>query len=134
MKKILAVLFACSIVLAGCMDLTDEDVDAIVDAIVEIPGCNADKTAYNYDVNATNNNACLTEMVLKDSISEFILTVGSQHAADQTTGIMTGGSDGAGGEWESVEVTSPSGLYNSCLLYTSPSPRDRTRSRMPSSA
>ena len=26
------------------------------------------------------------------------------------------------------------GLFNSCLLYTSPSPRDRTRSRMPSSA
>ena len=24
--------------------------------------------------------------------------------------------------------------YTSCLLYTSPSPRDRTRSRMPSSA
>ena len=24
--------------------------------------------------------------------------------------------------------------YNPCLLYTSPSPRDRTRSRMPSSA
>ena len=26
------------------------------------------------------------------------------------------------------------GLKSSCLLYTSPSPRDRTRSRMPSSA
>ena len=26
------------------------------------------------------------------------------------------------------------GLYINCLLYTSPSPRDRTRSRMPSSA
>ena len=26
------------------------------------------------------------------------------------------------------------GRGNSCLLYTSPSPRDRTRSRMPSSA
>ena len=26
------------------------------------------------------------------------------------------------------------GLYKACLLYTSPSPRDRTRSRMPSSA
>ena len=25
-------------------------------------------------------------------------------------------------------------VYNNCLLYTSPSPRDRTRSRMPSSA
>ena len=28
----------------------------------------------------------------------------------------------------------PSALANACLLYTSPSPRDRTRSRMPSSA
>ena len=26
------------------------------------------------------------------------------------------------------------GEYSNCLLYTSPSPRDRTRSRMPSSA
>ena len=26
------------------------------------------------------------------------------------------------------------GVYMPCLLYTSPSPRDRTRSRMPSSA
>ena len=26
------------------------------------------------------------------------------------------------------------GLVSGCLLYTSPSPRDRTRSRMPSSA
>jgi len=25
-------------------------------------------------------------------------------------------------------------MFNHCLLYTSPSPRDRTRSRMPSSA
>ena len=28
----------------------------------------------------------------------------------------------------------PTDGYKSCLLYTSPSPRDRTRSRMPSSA
>ena len=28
----------------------------------------------------------------------------------------------------------PSGASTGCLLYTSPSPRDRTRSRMPSSA
>ena len=35
------------------------------------------------------------------------------------------------------EERTPENLYNlfrSCLLYTSPSPRDRTRSRMPSSA
>ena len=38
---------------------------------------------------------------------------------------------------EKVEVTGKKAsqkLYRSCLLYTSPSPRDRTRSRMPSSA
>ena len=34
--------------------------------------------------------------------------------------------------WESTNVTYPP--FNICLLYTSPSPRDRTRSRMPSSA
>ena len=31
-------------------------------------------------------------------------------------------------------LSSPRALVISCLLYTSPSPRDRTRSRMPSSA
>ena len=42
-------------------------------------------------------------------------------------------------EIEQVEVIVESrngkkNLYIDCLLYTSPSPRDRTRSRMPSSA
>ena len=32
------------------------------------------------------------------------------------------------------ESLEPNGRMISCLLYTSPSPRDRTRSRMPSSA
>ena len=34
--------------------------------------------------------------------------------------------------WEKIGFVNGNG--NSCLLYTSPSPRDRTRSRMPSSA
>ena len=33
-----------------------------------------------------------------------------------------------------IEKDNSTGLYSYCLLYTSPSPRDRTRSRMPSSA
>ena len=33
-----------------------------------------------------------------------------------------------------IENLSPSDDTKTCLLYTSPSPRDRTRSRMPSSA
>ena len=36
--------------------------------------------------------------------------------------------------FESFELLRPSSESNTCLLYTSPSPRDRTRSRMPSSA
>ena len=41
--------------------------------------------------------------------------------------------DGAGSPGGYVMDSKP-GLYRNCLLYTSPSPRDRTRSRMPSSA
>ena len=36
--------------------------------------------------------------------------------------------------WMATFPTMFFGMYNICLLYTSPSPRDRTRSRMPSSA
>ena len=36
--------------------------------------------------------------------------------------------------YEDQEPTRIKAKFNSCLLYTSPSPRDRTRSRMPSSA
>ena len=32
------------------------------------------------------------------------------------------------------DITCTCGEFDACLLYTSPSPRDRTRSRMPSSA
>ena len=33
-----------------------------------------------------------------------------------------------------IEIFGPESSGKTCLLYTSPSPRDRTRSRMPSSA
>ena len=36
--------------------------------------------------------------------------------------------------WLAVDVEPVTASHRSCLLYTSPSPRDRTRSRMPSSA
>ena len=37
-------------------------------------------------------------------------------------------------EFNQQEVVNAVDQAHSCLLYTSPSPRDRTRSRMPSSA
>ena len=53
-----------------------------------------------------------------------------------------GGGDGAGGdlnahEWSRDEWRLDPGMFDvleTCLLYTSPSPRDRQKSRMPSSA
>ena len=44
--------------------------------------------------------------------------------------LVSGSTPWMGKNMESVRATLP----NTCLLYTSPSPRDRTRSRMPSSA
>ena len=35
---------------------------------------------------------------------------------------------------DSYEIGAKTTLFNGCLLYTSPSPRDRQKSRMPSSA
>ena len=41
----------------------------------------------------------------------------------------------ANGRWAMLGFVALLGAYiTTCLLYTSPSPRDRTRSRMPSSA
>ena len=37
-------------------------------------------------------------------------------------------------EWLGIDYDETFNQSSSCLLYTSPSPRDRTRSRMPSSA
>jgi PGF-CTERM protein len=115
MRKILAVLMTFSMVLAGCMDLTDEDVESIVDSIIELPGCN-DDTAYNYDENATNNLACLTEQVLKQSVSNFINLVDNGPAWGETMGMVMEGSetdsDGMSvSSFTSTTAVSPDGMY-----------------------
>ena len=60
-------------------------------------------------------------------LTGYIITVGSSYAAGER--INFGTTSGSGANLMGI-VTSIDG----CLLYTSPSPRDRTRSRMPSSA
>ena len=49
-----------------------------------------------------------------------------------TEELITDGGDTAA--WTPVIVQGTWNPTSTCLLYTSPSPRDRTRSRMPSSA
>ena len=82
---------------------------------------------------------------------EFVFTLGVGQDANDASRLVHRfqESDAARGELESVwqywnhtlgaiHVETPdlalNTLTNGCLLYTSPSPRDRTRSRMPSSA
>ena len=63
----------------------------------------------------------------------------NSHKGDFGKVIVVGGSEGMGGAAilsSEASLFSGAGLVHlrTCLLYTSPSPRDRTRSRMPSSA
>ena len=58
------------------------------------------------------------------------------YSIQQTTdgGYILGGESWSGISGDKTEASWGSSDYWVCLLYTSPSPRDRTRSRMPSSA
>ena len=51
-----------------------------------------------------------------------------------TTALVTGANRGIGRAFTQALLSHGAGKVYACLLYTSPSPRDRTRSRMPSSA
>lgn len=101
-------------VLAGCMDLTDEDVESIVDSIIDLPGCN-DETAYNYDENATNNLACLTEIALVSSVSAFVKLVDEGPEWGETGAMIQQGSSDMEGQTTSftqIVAMSPDGMYS----------------------
>ena len=54
--------------------------------------------------------------------------------SDITLGIIGGGQLGSLLSVAANKLNINTVIFSDCLLYTSPSPRDRTRSRMPSSA
>ncbi len=63
----------------------------------------------------------------------YALSIAARVAPTNLTVLITGES-GVGKEIFSQIIHQYSARKHGCLLYTSPSPRDRTRSRMPSSA
>ena len=84
MQKILALLMVSALVLAGCTEVTEDDVENVVDTIV--PGCN-DPAALNYDANADNGQACMTEAVLTSAITDFIEKIDEGPDAGETMGM-----------------------------------------------
>ena len=75
--------------------------------------------------------------VLKSSeLTELLIPVSKDHYIDlklERANIYAYGAEIKAKSGEELKI-SRNTLYTGCLLYTSPSPRDRTRSRMPSSA
>ena len=119
MRKILAMLFACSMVLAGCIDITDDEVAEIVEDLIEVPGCN-DATAYNYDENATNGNACLSEAILRDSVTQFVHLINDGPEWGETKGMVSAGSEvdenGDTTEFSTTLAVSPDGMYTMIVM------------------
>ena len=92
--------------LAGCTESLEEEIS---DLIV-IPGCN-DDTAVNFDENATNSDACLTELALEQAIMDFMTTV-EQGPTDANSSmgitVISTSSDGMSASTE--VVVTPNGM------------------------
>ena len=69
--------------------------------------------------------------VLTDILLYHVYTTGAVYSADVTDGLTVAM---ANGDDASFTVTDGTVMIGDCLLYTSPSPRDLSTSRMPSSA
>ena len=67
---------------------------------------------------------------------QVAMTEGAMHFVTATTFQALSGKPVFSDQWDArmPNAMAHIDLSRSCLLYTSPSPRDRTRSRMPSSA
>ena len=78
---------------------------------------------YQTNVQAT---ATLLELARTRGVGGFILASTNAVVGDVGRNVIT--------EQAPLHPLTPYGATKACLLYTSPSPRDRTRSRMPSSA
>ena len=85
----------------------------------------------------------VARLVIVDNASTADLAAWCQTSAPQVDAVLRmehnlgiGGAQNHGIAWARAQSASHVLLMDqdSCLLYTSPSPRDRTRSRMPSSA
>ena len=82
-------------------------------------------------------NRTPTELSIDHPVFNMVYDLDKKPQVPNVRDGVNGRGMGPGGthvSWEHREYGSKEVHYKGCLLYTSPSPRDRTRSRMPSSA
>ena len=77
--------------------------------------------------------ALIAVLVLTSATTSLARTGGAQPANPQAQTVEFTFTSTYDGSTQQAVMQVPA-AYQPCLLYTSPSPRDRTRSRMPSSA
>ena len=116
-------------------------VDDIVDTITFSGGTNISLGFFNdtITINAPNFSdvEVYTTTALRNAATDVVWHHGDLAIAGGSTWVYTGTDQTTAGitvdaDWE--ELVTPSTQLDACLLYTSPSPRDRQKSRMPSSA
>ena len=106
MNKKFAIVMALFMTLAGCTESLEEEIS---DLIV-IPGCN-DDTAVNFDENATNSDACLTELALEQAIMDFMTAVEQGPTdADSSMGITVISTSSEGMDTSTEVVVTPNGM------------------------
>ena len=89
----------------------------------------AEEAEQHFQIIFVRNTGCLTGMQTTGSRDDHDFL-----AAAQTFRAGFGVAESLTGHGDAVDPGLELGRNSDCLLYTSPSPRDRTRSRMPSSA
>ena len=106
MNKKFAIVMALFMTLAGCTESVEEEIKEII----EIPGCN-DDTAFNFDENATNADACLTELALEQAIMNFMTTIEQGPTdANSTMGLTVASTSSDGMNSNTEMAFSPSGF------------------------
>ncbi|MBL6890584.1 MAG: EF-hand domain-containing protein [Candidatus Poseidoniaceae archaeon] len=111
MNKKFAIVMALFMTLAGCTESIEEEINDII----VIPGCD-DSTAFNYDENATNSDACLTELALEQAIMNFMTTV-EQGPTDANSSmgmtVTSTSSDGMSASTEMVFTPNGAAIFTS---------------------
>ena len=99
--------------------------------------------AYTYMLNCQNGVSIVNNNTsIEASILALVTDFSTKYLGSHPTAPLTSqegaqywnSSDNLLYTWNGTSWIIPVPVFDGCLLYTSPSPRDRTRSRMPSSA